>query len=93
MAEDPEALTQLSRLLADAGLRSAARDEIGRAVDGRFDLLVEGLLTEATASDDVADRDSALGFVRQRLERFGDLMSAEQRSRLIAAVQAKIEAW
>jgi hypothetical protein len=93
MAEDPEALAQLARLLADERLRVARVEEARNAVDDRFDLMVEGLVAETAASDDVLDRDSAREFVEARLSYFGDLLGDDQRSRLSEAVRAKIEAW
>jgi hypothetical protein len=93
MAEDPEALAQLVRLLRDETLRSASAEALPPRVEARFDLLVEGLIVEAVASDDVFDRESALLFLTQRLRFFGDLLTADQRARLVQALRQKIEAW
>lgn len=93
MATDPEAQTQLARLLGDESLRSASRDQLAAAADARFDLLVDGIVAEAAASDDVLDRDSALTFVQLRLRSFAGVLSQEQASRLLGAVQEKIASW
>ena len=93
MATDPEAQTQLARLLRDEALRAASHDELHEAVDAGFDLLVEGLVAEAAASDDVLDQDSALSFVQMRLETLTSVLDESQASRLFEAVRGKIEAW
>jgi hypothetical protein len=93
MASDPEALTQLARLLQDDRLRSASLDEAQAAIDNRMELLASGLLEEATASDDVLDRESALEFVRSRLAYFGTLVRDDQQALLLDDIRGKIEAW
>lgn len=93
MAVDPEAQAQLARLLADESLRAASESELRRAVDQRFDWLVDGVAQEAAASDDVFDKTSAFDFVAARVDNFGGALSTEQKSRLLAAVRGKIEAW
>ena len=93
MAEDPEAHAQLARLLGDERVRIAGTDEIHAAVEQGFNGLVEGLLAEATASDDVIDRASGLDFVSQRLRFLGDLLTVGQHARLLQALEEKIEAW
>jgi hypothetical protein len=93
MAPDPEAQAQLARLLADESLRAASEPDISRAVDARFDLLVDGVIAEAAASDDVFDRDSALEFVSARVDNLRGVLTASQASRLLESVQGKIEAW
>ena len=93
MANDPEAQAQLARLLRDESLRSASLDRLSSAIDAGFDLLVDGLVAEVAASDDVLDQQSARDFVRLRLETLGGVLTEAQTSRLLAAVQGKIEAW
>lgn len=93
MAQDPEALAQLARLLGDERLRDAAPDRVRAAVDGAFEALVAGLVAEAAASDDVIDTESALGFASIRVEQLSNLISADQKARLSTAVREKIEAW
>jgi hypothetical protein len=93
MATDPEAQTQLARLLRDESLRSAPPDQLRAAVDRSSELLVEGLVAEAAASDDVLDQPSALSFVRLRLDTLRGVLSEQQTSHLYEAVRGKIEAW
>ncbi len=93
MAEDPEALAQIARLLGVDGLRSASAEEVGRAVQTRLSLLVDGLLAEAAASDDVSDRESALAFLADRLRFLGPLLSADQRAQVWDALLTKVAAW
>jgi hypothetical protein len=93
VAANPEALAQLARLLGDERLRGAKTEAVRSAVEERFPALVDGLIIEATASDDVIDRDSGLAFLNERLSFFGDLISPEQRTRLLEALRAKLEAW
>jgi hypothetical protein len=93
VAEDPEALAQIARLLGDERLRTASAEDVRVRVDQRLEQLADGLLAEATASDDVIDRESALDFLNDRLRFFGALLSEGQRTRLLAALREKIEAW
>jgi hypothetical protein len=93
MAIDPEAQTQLARLLRDDSLRLAQPEAVRGAVDERFDVLIEGIVAEAAASDDVLDTETALSFVRLRLEVLESVLSESQSSRLFEAVREKIEAW
>jgi hypothetical protein len=93
MASDPEALTQLARLLKDESLRDASIDGAQAAIDEKLPLLASGLLEEATASDDVLDRESALEFVRSRLAYFGTLVRDDQRALLLEYIRSRIEAW
>ena len=93
MATDPEMLTQLARLLAEDLPASASGDEVQRAVEQRFDRLVDGLISETAASDDVFDRASALEFLEARLSDLHAWLTDEQTSRLREALQGKVEAW
>jgi hypothetical protein len=93
MATDPEARTQLARLLRAESLVTASPFELHAAVETGFDLLVQGLVAETSASDDVTDRESALSFARLRLETLQSVLTPEQTSRLFEAVREKIEAW
>ena len=93
MAPDPEAQAQLARLLDDESLRFAAPDAIRSAVDDGFERLVDGMLEEAAASDDVSDRETALAFVAARLQFFAGLIDGHQSTRLWLALRDKIEAW
>ena len=93
MAGDPEARTQLARLLGDERLRSAPIEVVREAVDEQFDLLVDGLVAETAASDDVMDRETGLSFARLRVDALQAVLSESQAVRLYGAVRGKIEAW
>jgi hypothetical protein len=93
MASDPEAQTQLARLLRDESLRSAPADVLREAIDERFDVLVEGIVGEALASDDVTDQASGISFVQLRLQSLSSVLSEHQTSRLMEGVREKIAAW
>ena len=93
MAASPEAFSQLARLIGLEPRRPATPATLETALDARFDQLVEGLIGELMASDDVIDRDSALSYLESRLAFFDDLISEALRARLRAAVAPRIEAW
>ena len=93
MADDPEARTQIARLLMDERLRNAAPDEVSRAVDDGIERLAEGIVAEASASDDVSDRESALAFVESRLEFLAGLLSNEQTQRVRRAIEERVRSW
>ena len=93
MATDPETLTQIARLLAEELSVSANAAEVQRAVERRFDFLIDGLISETVASDDVFDRASAREFLEARLSDLSDWLTGDQTSRLREALQGKIEAW
>jgi hypothetical protein len=86
-------MTQLARLLQDDRLRAASIDEAQAAIDEKMPLLASGLLEEATASDDVLDRQSALEFVRSRLAYFGPLVRDDQNALLLDDIWGRIQAW
>jgi hypothetical protein len=93
MATDLEALAQLSRLLGETLEAGVSRSDAAAAIERRFERLVDGLVAEAAASDDVYDRDSAFEFVDARLQDLLLFLSEDQSSRLRDAVRGKIEAW
>jgi hypothetical protein len=93
MATSPEALTQLARLLGEPLATGASLEDVRDAIDRRFDFLVDGLVAEAAASDDVYDRESAFEFLNLRIGDLHGWLSDEQRTRLLAALRGKIEAW
>jgi hypothetical protein len=93
LATDPEALAQLSRLLGEALPPAASRPEARAAIERHFSRLVDGLVAEAAASDDVFDRDSGLEFIDARMRDLAAWLSDDQSSRLRAAVRGTIEAW
>ena len=93
MAIDPEAQAQLARLLADESLRVASEEAVSAAIDTHFERLVDGIVAEAVASDDVFDRDSGMEFVHKRVEYLSNALNNEQQARLLEGVRGKIEAW
>jgi hypothetical protein len=93
MAIDPEAQAQLARLLADESLRIASREALTAAIDTHFERLIDGVVAEAAASDDVFDRDSGLEFASKRVEYLSSALNDEQQARLLEGVRGKIEAW
>ena len=93
MATDPEAQAQLARLLRDESLRSASDAELRRAVDRGFEALVEGVVAEAAASDDVTGQESAMSFVQLRLQSLTPVLEDKQAARLVEAVREKISRW
>ena len=92
-AEHPEALAQLTRLLGEAGLRNAPADIVSAAIDSHFDRLVDGLVAEAAANDDVVSREAALLFFDDRLRFLSPLISSEQSARLRDALAERTAAW
>jgi hypothetical protein len=83
----------MARLLMEERLRDASPEELSRAVDAGFEQLAEGIVAEASASDDVVDRESALAFVNARIEFLGPLLSNDQKQRLRAAIEEKVASW
>lgn len=83
----------MARLLMEERLRDASPEELSRAVDTGFERLAEGIVAEASASDDVVDRESALAFVNARIEFLGPLLSNDQKQRLRAAIEEKVASW
>jgi hypothetical protein len=93
MTERSEALAQLSRLLADDGLRSASPEEARAVLHRQSGKLLDGLVDEAAQSDDVFDRDSALGYIDQRLLALSGLIDDELRRELSEGARDRIENW
>ena len=93
MATDPESLTQLSRLVGESLSSSAMPAEVQHVLEERLDILTDGILTEAAASDDVFDRDSAIEFVTARLDELAKWLNESQRVRLLEAARGKIDTW
>jgi hypothetical protein len=93
MATDPEALTQLARLIGESISSKASPVEVQRALESHLDSLTDGLVAEAAASDDVFDRESGLEFVNARVDELAKWLSEGQRARLLEAARGKIEAW
>jgi hypothetical protein len=93
VAADPEALAQLARLLRDESLRNSGMDAVRRAVDAGFEHLVAGITEETLASDDVVDAESAGRFIADRVSFLGSLLSPEQCSQLLEALNEEVAAW
>jgi hypothetical protein len=93
VASDPEALAQIARLLGNNALRTSTETEVRAAVSAGIERLADGLAAEAAASDDVTDRESALVFLRDRLNFLNGLLDDDTGSRLWQAIQDKIETW
>jgi len=93
MATDPEALTQLSRLVGESISPTATPAEVQRVLEQRLDSLTDGIVAEAASSDDVFDRQSALEFVTARVEDLAKWLTEAQRTRLLDAAQGKIDTW
>jgi hypothetical protein len=93
MAGDPEARTQIARLLRDERLRNAAPGELAAAVDSGIEMLAEGIVAEASASDDVSDRESAIAFIDARLAFLESLVSNEQKQRIRKAIEDRLKSW
>ena len=99
-----EALRQLARLVGreafEARVGSAASFDAathGRAlqalVDERLQPLVDGLLEEALASDDVFDAPTAEAFLDDRLTFLGDLLTEPQRRAVRTRFGERLERW
>ena len=93
-------VTQLARLLGRPDLLSwdvesdgGQRADLERAVEDGLERLVQGLLEEAAASDDVVDAASAGAFIEDRLAFLGDLLTEDQRRRLREACRRVTEGW
>ena len=93
MSTGPEAVVQLARLLGDPRLREASPDDMHAAIDAHFQTLVEGVIAEASASDDVFDRDSALAFVTARVEFLAPVLRDAQRRLLLESLSSQVTTW
>lgn len=82
-------IRQLARLLGDEALLASLsadegtlsdeqRERLHASVEGSLQRLVQGLLEEAVASDDVVDAASVDAFLEDRLLFLGDLLTDEQ---------------
>ena len=93
MTERAEALAQLSRLLGDEALRGATPEAARQAVGQNLAALVDGLVEETAASDDVFDRESAASYLEQRLQFLAEFIEPEDKAKLAAALRQRIEKW
>jgi hypothetical protein len=58
-----------------------------------IDALVQGMLQEAAACDDVLDAASALTYLEDRLAFFGELLTEEQKDKVRAGFQSYTSRW
>ena len=93
MSERAEALAQLARMLGDESLRTATLPDARATLSSSFEQLADALVLEATASDDVYDRSSALSYVDKRLEFLSSVLEAPQLDGLREAVSQRVEQW
>ena len=93
MAGDPEAFAQIARLLEEPALRVGQIEDVQQAIDAKFQHLVDGIIAEASASDDVHDRDSGLAFVQARVRFLEPLLRDDQRDQLLQALARRITSW
>lgn len=84
---------QIARLLGEPGRHFSSTEEVHSAVDERFPVLVEGLLGEAAACDDVCDSASALVFLADRMRFLGELLSPRHALMLQEALEEKVRSW
>ncbi len=93
MSSGPEAMVQLARLLGQPRMREATPSDMHAAIDAHFSALVQGVVAEASASDDVFDRESALAFVTARVAFLAPLLRDDQRSRLLESLSSQVATW
>ena len=91
--DHPQLLTQLARLTRDDRLPFLPPQALNQAIEGSFPNLVDGLLREAAASDDVTDRHSALLYLEDRLSSFSGLLGQDLTARLRAALEERVSSW
>jgi hypothetical protein len=91
LAERAEALAQLARMLGDESLRTVPPEEA--RVSLSLDRLADALVVEATASDDVYDRSSALTYLEQRLQFLSPVLDPSQLEPLREALNQRVEQW
>jgi hypothetical protein len=105
---DPEAILQLARLTGrdeflrrlqlDAGrippqLDADQRRRLTAWIDEQCEALVQGLLDEAMACDDVQDAGSACAYLEDRLRFLNDLLSAAQQQRVREQFARVAQTW
>jgi hypothetical protein len=105
---DSEAILQLARLTGrDEFLRRLQLDDdrippqldadqrlrVLAWIDEQCAALVQGLLDEAMACDDVQDAGSACAYLEDRLRFFGDLFSAAQQERVREQFALVAQTW
>src|SRR4051812_46728426 len=65
-----------------SGLTEQQRSRLQELVDAEIESVAVQLVQEAAASDDVSSREDALAFVREQVQGFGDLLTADQAAHL-----------
>lgn len=97
-----ERLTQLARLIGLGEFverfgspRTAAppADALRSLVDEQIGHVIDALVAEAAASDDVTDTASARAYLEDRLRTLGDMLSAEQSERIQASFHEATRGW
>ena len=83
------AARHLSRLLGDPPGALPATTELVRRLRANPNVVVQGLVAEALASDDVTSLEAALRFINERLSEMAALLPDELR--LAIALQAGVE--
>ena len=91
--DHPQLLTQLARLTGDDRLPFLPPQALNQAIESTFPNLVDGLLGETAASDDVVDRSSALLYLEDRLASFSGLLGEDLTARLRAALEERVSSW
>jgi hypothetical protein len=97
-------LRQLARLLGDEALSiepfeagddlsQEKRQRLQAAVEAHLPRIVQGLLEETVASDDVVDAGSADAFLEDRLLFLGDLLTEEQRQAIREGYRKASRRW
>jgi len=76
-----------------ATLTPAQREGLALLVDAAGANVASALVAEAAASDDVTGRAAGLGFVRDRLAAFGDLLTPEQAAAVLALAEQRTADW
>jgi hypothetical protein len=93
MAVRPEILAQLARMLGDDALRAASEEQVRDAVERHFDALVDALVEEIAASDDVSGRGSALDYAERRIDGLSEVIGLAIAARLRQAISARLADW
>jgi hypothetical protein len=62
-------------------------------VDEHLETIAVGLVSEAAASDDITDQQSARSYLDDRLTTLGDLLTADQASKLRSLFEEKTARW
>ena len=74
-------------------LGPAQERQLAALIDKRLDAIVETLVAEAAASDDVVDSRSASGFAADRLAELSDLLTETQRGAILLRFENLTAGW